>query len=446
MSNSFIERIARYIERHICLDKDKKHLVALSGGADSVALLRVMHELGYHVEAAHCNFHLRGVESDRDENFCKTLTSSMDIPLHIAHFDTKTYCSLHHVSVEMGARELRYAYFGRLMDDIGAETVCVAHHKDDCAETVLMNLVRGTGLNGMAGIKPRNGRICRPLLCVSRDEITAYLDTLGQRYVTDSSNLVADVKRNVIRLEVIPLLRKLNPSVTESIASSAANILGAIPLIDEALGMVRARIVEERTWGTRISIGRLMETASPEYILYGILRDYGFRPAMVKQIYENINGQTGRQWMSMEYIAAIDRGYIDIARRRDTFKEMTLPIEGCYVVDGDARIDIRAVEVEGNFRPETDPMVASLDASRVRFPLTLRRVMRDDRFIPLGMRGSKLVSDFLTDRKMSIIAKRRQLCLVDAGGDILWLVGHRIHERYKISGDTIKAIVVRYIQ
>ena len=341
---------------------------------------------------------------------------------------------------------MRYAYFGRLMDDIGAETVCVAHHKDDCAETVLMNLVRGTGLNGMAGIKPRNGRICRPLLCVSRDEITAYLDTLGQQYVTDSSNLVADVKRNVIRLEVIPLLRKLNPSVTESIASSAANILGAIPLIDEALGMVRARIVEERTWGTRISIGRLMETASPEYILYGILRDYGFRPAMVKQIYENINGQTGRQWMSMEDIAAIDRGYIDIARRRDTFTEMTLPIEGCYVVDGDARIDIRAVEVEGKFLPETDPMVASLDASRVRFPLTLRRVMRDDRFIPLGMRGSKLVSDFLTDRKMSIIAKRRQLCLVDAGGDILWLVGHRIHERYKISGDTIKAIVVRYIQ
>lgn len=446
MDNSFIERIAGYIERHIGLDKDKKHLVALSGGADSVALLRAMHELGYHVEAAHCNFHLRGDESDRDEEFCKDLASSMAIPLHIAHFDTKTYCSLHHVSVEMGARELRYSYFGRLIDDIGAGTVCVAHHKDDCAETVLMNLVRGTGLSGMAGIKPVSGRVCRPLLCVRRDEITAYLDTLGQQYVTDSSNLVADVWRNVIRLEVMPLLRRLNPSVTETIASSAANILGAIPLIDDALGMVRARIVEEMAWGTRISICRLMETASPEYILYAILRDYGFRPAMVRQIYENLSGQTGRQWMSMEYIAAIDRGYIDIARRTETFTAATLPMEGCYVVDGGARIDIREVETDGNFRPETDPMVASLDASRVRFPLTLRRVMRDDRFIPLGMRGSKLVSDFLTDRKTGVIEKRRQLCLVDAGGDILWLVGHRINERYKIYGDTIKAIVVRYIQ
>lgn len=446
MNTTFIERIAGYIDRHIGLDRSEKHLVALSGGADSVALLRVMHELGYHVEATHCNFHLRGEESDRDEEFCKALTSDMSIPLHIAHFDTKTYCKLHHVSIEMGARELRYGYFGRLMEDIGAASVCVAHHKDDCAETVLLNIVRGTGINGMAGIKPIHRRVCRPLLCVRRDEIIGYLDALGQQYVTDSSNLVPDVKRNVIRLEVMPLLRKLNPSAVDSIASSAGHILGAIPLLEEAVARAKADIVVSETWGTRISTRRLMESVSPEYILYEILRDYGFRPAMVKQIWENIYGQTGRQWMTMEYIAAINRDYIDIARREETFKAMTLPVEGCYLVNGNARVDIRTVEVDGAYRPETGRLVASLDASKVRFPLTLRRVMRGDRFVPFGMRGSKLVSDFLTDRKMSVIAKRNQLCLVDACGDILWIVGHRIHEGYKISGGTIKALVVRYMQ
>ena len=164
-------------------------LVALSGGADSVCLLLAMKRLGYRVEAIHCNFHLRGAESDRDEEFCKRLCEREQIPFHTVHFDTKTYAEVHKVSIEMAARELRYNYFEQLRKAIDAEAILVAHHKNDAVETLLMNLLRGTGIHGLQGIKPRNGRIIRPLLCVSRQEIVEWLNMIGQDYVTDSTNL-----------------------------------------------------------------------------------------------------------------------------------------------------------------------------------------------------------------------------------------------------------------
>ena len=195
-------KVSDFIGKHQLLSHEGLHLVALSGGPDSVALLLVLRELGYKIEAAHCNFHLRGEESDRDEEFVKSLCNKLDIPFHIIHFDTREYATLHQVSVEMAARDLRYGYFRQLCQDIGAASVCVAHHRDDAVETLLMNLLRGSGIHGLTGIRPKNGAIVRPLLCVSREEIEQYLHSIGQDYVTDSTNLVNDVMRNKIRLEV----------------------------------------------------------------------------------------------------------------------------------------------------------------------------------------------------------------------------------------------------
>lgn len=202
------QSVAQYIGKHHLLDKQGIHLVALSGGADSVALLLVLRDLGYDLHATHCNFHLRGNESDRDEQFCVQICEKLGVPLHRAHFDTHVYAEAHHVSIEMAARELRYQYFRQLKDDIKAKDICVAHHRDDQAETVLMNLMRGAGVQGLTGMAPLNDDIARPLLCVSRQEIEAYLEEKGQDYVTDSTNLVADVNRNKIRLQVIPQMEK----------------------------------------------------------------------------------------------------------------------------------------------------------------------------------------------------------------------------------------------
>ena len=214
-------RVRNFIGNNRLLTKEGLLLVALSGGADSVTLLRVLLALGYRVEAVHCNFRLRGDESDRDEQFVKNLCQMHSVPLHLIHFDTAEYASLHQVSIEMAARELRYCYFDQLRQDIDAETVCVAHHRDDAVETFLMNLLRGAGIHGLTGIRPRNGHIVRPLLCVSRQEILQYLDSIGQDYATDSTNLQPDVLRNKLRLQLIPLLEQLSPGASDNIARSA---------------------------------------------------------------------------------------------------------------------------------------------------------------------------------------------------------------------------------
>jgi len=206
-----VEIVRQFIERQHLLDRQGLHLAAVSGGADSVCLLLVLKALSYRVEAVHCNFHLRGDESQRDEAFVKRLCQQTGTELHLTHFDTTTYAELHHVSIEMAARELRYHYFEQLRHDIGADTICVAHHQDDSAETILMNMVRGTGLRGMQGIQPQRGHIVRPLLCVDRKQIEEWLKQRGQDYVTDSTNLVPDIVRNQLRLNVIPQLEKACP-------------------------------------------------------------------------------------------------------------------------------------------------------------------------------------------------------------------------------------------
>ena len=202
-----LNKVKTYIDTHKLLRPDGRYIVGLSGGADSVALLLILKELGYCVEAAHCNFHLRGKESQRDEEYCINLCKEQDVKLHLTRFQTAEYAELHKVSIEMSARTLRYNYFEALRQDIGADAVCVAHHRDDSVETVLLNLVRGTGLRGLMGIRPRNKYIIRPLLSCSKADIEAYLAAKGQVFVTDSSNLVADVKRNKLRLEVVPTLK-----------------------------------------------------------------------------------------------------------------------------------------------------------------------------------------------------------------------------------------------
>ena len=253
-------KVDAYINKYKLLNTNDLYLVALSGGADSVVLLSLLKEHGFNVHAAHCNFRLRGAESDRDEAFCVDLCRQLDVELHRVHFDTRTYADLHKVSIEMAARELRYRWFEQLRQDIGAAGICVAHHRDDSVETLLLNLVRGTGLRGMTGIQPRNGYILRPLLCVSRTEIEAFLAERGQKYVTDSTNLEADVLRNKVRLQVLPLLCELNPAVSENIQRTAENLGEAQEVLDAILDNYKDSNVLE--------LSELSKYGSSEYIVY----------------------------------------------------------------------------------------------------------------------------------------------------------------------------------
>lgn len=429
--------------------------MALSGGADSVSLLFVLkhleHELGISVEAAHCNFHLRGAESVRDEEFCKQLCDRLAVPLHLIHFDTQAYADLHRVSIEMAARDLRYGYFENLRRDICAQDICVAHHRDDSVETVLLNLVRGTGLRGLRGIQPRNGNIIRPLLSLSREDIVQYLDALGKSYVTDSTNLHNDVKRNKIRLDVMPLLRELNPSVSQSIFESSLRVGEALKVFDEAM---KRSIADVTTISPPhhlvISVDRLKQQSSPECTLHEILSPRGFTSAQIEQIYGSLDTcSAGKIVASDSHELAFDRGSLLVQPKTnaaDAARSMRIPETGTYVFSDSLKIKVVAEDCGDGYEPSRASDSVCLDASDIKFPLTLRHIEQGDRFVPFGMNGMKLVSDYLTDRKKNVFEKRAQLVVTDAQQRIVWLVGERTDNRFRISKVTSKALRLTLLQ
>ena len=399
-------KVSAYINKHKLLNANDLYIVALSGGADSVALLLLLKEGGFNVHAAHCNFLLRGSESDRDEAFCVDLCRQLGVELHRAHFATREYAEAHKVSVEMAARELRYNWFEQLRKDIGAVGICVAHHRDDSVETVLLNMIRGTGLRGLTGIQPRNGYVLRPLLCVSRDEIEHFLAKRGQKYVIDSTNLETDVKRNKVRLQVLPLLRTLNPAVSDNIQRMVENVAEAQIVLDSLLDNFKKH--------NTLELSELEKYGSSEYVIYEWLKNYGFNGTQARQVLE---AETGK---------------IIIERTLKPFNPMRIPEEGMYVLDEKMRLSLRKCAAYVSKKP----FVATFDAQKVVFPLTVRRVEEGDWMIPFGMRGRKLLSDLMTDRKMTVFEKRRQLVVVDAQDVIVWAVGLRIADSVAVAETT----------
>ena len=435
-------KVNDFITKHQLLSHDGLHIVALSGGADSVALLRILCDLGYHVDAAHCNFHLRREESDRDELFVKNLCMTLGINLHLIHFDTAEYATLHQVSIEMAARELRYRYFEQLRQDIGAETVCVAHHRDDAIETLLMNLLRGSGIHGLTGIRPHNGNIVRPLLCVSRQEIEEYLNSLGQEYVTDSTNMQPDVLRNKVRLQLLPLMEQLYSGATENISRSAYYLSEAEKVYNAEIA---CRLSSTGYHPSLITfhLSLIKSSPSPLCLLYEWLTPLGFNRSQIEQMLVHLDGEPGRIFESSTHTLVIDRDAIVVESKSTPMKPLVIPEPGIYRIDETDKIRIEEVGVGSGI--SRDPAIATLDADSVRFPLTLRIVESGDIFQPFGMKGKKLVSDYLTDIKLNLLAKRRQRILVDATGSILWIVGLRTDHRYRITPATRSILRIKIV-
>ncbi|MCD8282755.1 MAG: tRNA lysidine(34) synthetase TilS [Prevotella sp.] len=440
----FIRKVRAFAGRRGLLDAAGRYLVALSGGADSVCLLRFMLAEGYRVEAAHCNFRLRGEESDRDEEFCKALCRRLGVKLHTAHFDTRAYAEARSVSIEMAARELRYAYFERLISSSGFTAVAVAHHKNDAVETVLLNLIRGTGIGGLKGISPRNGHVVRPLLAVTRVEIEHYLAETGQDFITDSTNLIPDVKRNIVRLKLLPLLRELNPAAEENISRLAGRVEAALELLSPALEEAGKRVTERTDCGLSISIPELKAAPAGEIILWNILKDYGFTSLQTERIYGNLSAQTGKTWRSATHTALVDRNNLIVAANvKESQTALVVEREGTYEYGDEYVFDFTTLAVDGHFQPSKDAECISVDADKAGFPLTVRTLRRGERFIPFGMTGEKLVSDFLTDRRISLFARRRQLVIADRDDRIVWLAGLRTDNRFRISAGTRRALIIR---
>lgn len=444
-SRSLLQRVKSYIKAHALLTADATYLVALSGGADSVALLLALHELHYPIEAAHCNFHLREEASDKDEAFCMELCRALNIKLHLAHFDTRAYASLHHISIEMAARNLRYRYFENLRKDIGAAGICVAHHQDDNVETVLLNLIRGTGIYGLTGMKPKHGKILRPLLCVNKTDILNFLEDKQQHYRTDASNLIPDVQRNKIRLEIIPALQQINPAATRNILKTVDYLTSIEHILANVLQDVRQRVIVSSTNSLlTISIKALIKEPLYQDLLWYILKDYGFHEAQVKQILASLATGTGKRWESKTSVLTINREMLLVKplveNTEDTIYK--IPETGNYSFTNTLHLTLSIEENHANYLIGKEPKTAFLDADKVQFPLILRHFQQGERFVPFGMTGKKLISDYLTDKKCSLFEKQQQMVLTDATGEIIWLVNQRTDNRYKVTTTTRRILKI----
>ena len=423
------QRVTKYIEKEHLFSPDDKILIALSGGADSVALLYILHTAGYHCEAAHCNFHLRGKESDRDELFVRQLCERMEIHLHTIDFNTTQYATEKHISIEMAARELRYQWFEKIRKKCQADVVAVAHHQDDSIETILLNLIRGTGITGLLGIRPRNGAIVRPLLCINREEIIRYLQNIGQDYVTDSTNLEDEYTRNKIRLNLLPLMQEINPSVKNSLIETSIHLNDVATIYNKVIDEAKTRIITPEG----IRIDALLDEPAPDAFLFETLHPLGFNSAQIKDIANSLHGQSGKQFVSKEWRVIKDRNL--------------LLLETIQPEDGPA-LPYQLIKEEREFTPDfripREKETACFDADKLNEEIHCRKWQAGDTFIPFGMTGKKKISDYLTDRKFSISQKERQWVLC-CGEHIAWLIGERTDNRFRIDKTTKRIVIYKIV-
>ena len=421
-----VKKVKEFIEKEDLFSKQDKILVALSGGADSVALTRILITLGYHCEAAHCNFELRGEESDRDEDFVRNFCRSLNIKCHSIHFETRRYAAQQSISIEMAARELRYNWFSKICEESDCQVVAVAHHKDDSVETMLLNLIRGTGINGLLGIRPKNGNVVRPLLCASRQEVVAYLHRMNQTYVTDSTNLEDEYTRNKIRLNLLPLMEEINPSVKDGLVKTSSYLNDVSKVYQQAIkeSIDRIFITPEK----EISIEKLMNEPAPQALLFEVLSPLGFNSTQVEEVYGSLNGQPGKRFISSQWQVVKDRDL--------------LLIEKVKTANDKPQIIFEEVLFTKEFVIPKDKNTACFDANKFKGVISIRKWEKGDYFIPFGMKGKKLVSDFMTDSKFSLLKKEQQWVL-SCNDQIAWLIGERTDNRFRIDDSTQKVIIAK---
>ena len=441
--NSLEEKVGRTIERYGLLRKDAAVLVALSGGADSVCLLRLLLRMGYRCAAAHCNFHLRGAESVRDENFVTELCKGLGVDLFKADFDTIAQAREQQKGIEEMARDLRYSFFEALRLKHHFHAIVVAHHLNDNAETLLLHLVRGAGLHGLGGMRWRNGFVVRPLLEVSRKDILDYLKILHQPFVVDSTNLLTDATRNKVRLEVMPLLRKLNPKADEALSRAAKNLADADDYLAACLDADAKKVCAEKAdKSLDVDLQTLRTLRSPRILLHHILYKYGFNGTQEQQLVEE-EPRNGLLMESPGFCLTYNRGHLLIVPKMDSEDASELTIEGCGVFNrGGKVLAVEKKPLDALDKIPRSPDEACLDASKVKFPLCWRLVCVGDRFHPFGMKGSKLLSDFLTEHKLSRFDKERQTVVCSADGKIVWVVGLRPDEHFRIAPKTTATVLL----
>lgn len=437
--DQILQRFRDFIKQQQLIEPGSKVLLAVSGGMDSVAMCHLFHQSQIEFGIAHGNFKLRGDDADKDEDFTRKLAHDLQVPFYSVVFETKKISEKRRISIQVAARDLRYEWLEKIRSENQYHTIATAHHTNDNLETFLINFIRGSGVKGLKGIPLKNNHIIRPLLCFTREEIGQWVKSGNVAYREDISNQQVKYTRNRIRHQILPVLKEINPGIYNSFRSVQKILEQTDELIQHFIAEISKKSVIRHHNKILIHIDEITRYPSVPLIIYELLHPYGFSSAIVSDIAEHLNSQPGKLFYSPSHTCLLDRNVLIVEPRNPkeiNSKEKHISQESAFLLhlsEGTLKGEKKQVAALGSF--STDPNQAYFDAQSLTFPLTLRHPKEGDFFYPLGLSGKKKISDFLTDCKIPRTQKQK-IWLVTSGEQIIWVVGYRTDNRFRIKKNT----------
>lgn len=440
MLNQFLEFIE---QNELCTPRDAT-LLAVSGGIDSIVMLYLFREAGFNISVAHANFQLRGEESEGDQQFVTEVCKAFNIPLYTRRFNTEEYAWEKSLSIQMAARELRYAWFNELVSAKRFAHIATAHHFDDTMETIILNITRGAGIEGYSGIPIKNGPLIRPMMFASRKQVEKYADTHGIVWREDASNQTDNYQRNYIRHHVMPHLRELNPSLDLTWRVGYQKVNQEDAIVQHAYQKWRDTFVRQHRDRMVIIKRAFEEYPNNPVMLWRYIRNFGFNFDQALAIMHSLNGQAGKRFYAPAHLLVIDREQIIIIDRKEEWCDLRLEAYDKQYYLGPWTLTLQELpaHTSADHHLFVDASIAVLDAGNISLPLVWRKWKAGDYFFPLGLGHRKKLSDFFVDEKVSV-ADKEAVTVVESGGEIIWVSGHRIDDRFKITSSTVKRIQLK---
>lgn len=443
------ERFIQHLKQFPVIQINQKQLLAVSGGVDSVVLCDIMHKAEHDFVIAHCNFKLRGKESERDEQFVRSLGEKYGKEVLVKSFETEKYASDHKVSIQIAARELRYDWFRSILTDreINREVgyILTAHHANDNIETLLMNFFKGTGISGLHGILPVQNKIFRPLLFAKKEEILDYANENNLAFVEDSSNLSDKYTRNYFRHRLFPLMKEIYPNVEDNLMKNIERFTEAEELYKQSIDHHKKRLLEVKGNEVHIPVLKLQKTSPTSAVVYEIIKDFGFSSAQVTDVLNLLESETGKYVSSSSYRIIKNRKWLIISPIISTeASNILIEEDDKKVAFNEGQLVIEFHELSANFKIPSEKNIAVANRGEITFPLLLRKWKQGDYFYPLGMKKKKKLSRFFIDQKLSKTEKEN-IWVVEMNKKIVWIVGHRIDDRFKITLSTKSILKLTFL-
>jgi tRNA(Ile)-lysidine synthase len=432
---------SKYIKEQNLCTKSDKILLGISGGIDSVCLFHLFRQEGYQFSVAHCNFQLRGDESDNDELFVKSLAEKHSIPYFSTRFNTEAIAKSEGISIQMAARDLRYDWFREIQSKYKYDHISIAHNSDDIIETFLINLSRGSGIKGFTGIKPKSGNIIRPLLFASRKNIESYISRNGFGYREDSSNASLKYSRNIIRHEVVHLFESINPRFRETMIENINRLNQVENIYSSVVKQNLSLISEEKNQIKYVNIKKLTQLESTLTYLHELLNPIGFSSTQINDIYKSLNGPSGKKFNSPTHRLIKDRKELIIEEIKSKNLNNYIINSSDEFIENPLLLKITKIENNEQFKLDKNKNIGFFNSEILEFPLTIRKWQNGDYFIPLGMENLKKLSDFFIDNKFSI-SDKENTWILESAGKIVWIIGHRIDNRFKITNKTTSILKI----